>query len=395
VADYRLSNDNLLKKRPYGRGVAPLMFLGLLILLGIAVVILQPDLAARLSRMLTGTNPHVNPSDQADTEFANIYTRYGMKPLGSSNVSNEKVHAGLAILRNEPCDRHGVFQVSQGLESAGNMRDAASFLQGFGKACPDANGEIYHSAELYYLIGNYDAAIEQANLVARLQPDSVNVFYLRARAFQGAKHYEAALEDYATSLRLAPDPKRITAEAFMRMAASYEALNRYCEAMMPIQIYMALGGEARSTPALRDSLAELSRKGACAETFARGDTIIPRPPSGVISAKAMVNGVEGTFIIDTGASFVTLSRAFALKVKVTPIGTNPVNLQTANGAVSSLLATATSIQLGAVSANVVPLVVVEKTGPDGIDGLLGMSFLSRFDIAITDKHIQLKAKERK
>jgi predicted aspartyl protease len=37
-------------------------------------------------------------------------------------------------------------------------------------------------------------------------------------------------------------------------------------------------------------------------------------------------------------------------------------------------------------------VVVEKLGPDGTDGLLGMSFLSRFDITITDKQIRLTAK---
>jgi aspartyl protease family protein len=69
-----------------------------------------------------------------------------------------------------------------------------------------------------------------------------------------------------------------------------------------------------------------------------------------------------------------------------------VDLQTANGAVSSPLATAISIRLGGVSANTVPLVVVEKLGPDGTDGLLGMSFLSRFDITITDKQIRLTAK---
>ncbi|HEY3846685.1 MAG TPA: aspartyl protease family protein [Acetobacteraceae bacterium] len=392
MADHRLNNDRLVKERPHGRSVAPLVFLGLLLSCGIAVVILQFNLITQLSRVITGTTPHIAPQDQADTEFTNVYTRYGIKPLDASRASNQKVHAGLLILRNEPCDKHGIFQVSQGLETVGGMRDAARVLQGFGTACPDANGEIYHSAELYYLVGDYDAAIEQANVVAHLQPDYANVFYLRARALQGARRYDTALEDYATTLRLAPDLKRVNAEVFMRMSASYEALGHYCEAMMPVQMYMAVGGEARNTSGLRNTLADLSRKGACAATFARGDTVIPQLPSGVISVKAVVNGVEGNFIIDTGASFVTLSRAFAVKVKATPIGTNAVNLQTANGAVSSPLATATSIRVGGVSADAVPLVVVEKLGPDGVDGLLGMSFLSRFDIAMRGRQIELKAK---
>jgi aspartyl protease family protein len=50
------------------------------------------------------------------------------------------------------------------------------------------------------------------------------------------------------------------------------------------------------------------------------------------------------------------------------------------------------IRLGGVSANTVPLVVVENPGPDRTDGLLGMSFLSRFDITITDGQIRLRAK---
>jgi tetratricopeptide (TPR) repeat protein len=261
VADYRLSNDRLLKERPHRRSMAPVVFLGLL-LLGAAAVILPPDRVMRLSQMLTGVSPRVSPQDLADTEFASIYARYGVKPLAASIVVNNRVHAALSSLRNEPCDKHGIFQASVALENAGGIRDAAHLLQGFGSVCPDAEGEIYHSAELYYLVGDYGAAIEQANLVVRLQPDSANIFYLRARAWQGAKRYDAALEDYATLLRLAPDLKQVTAEAFMRMSASYEAVNRYCEAMMPIQVYMSLGGEARNTPALRDRLAELSSKGA-------------------------------------------------------------------------------------------------------------------------------------
>lgn len=62
--------------------------------------------------------------------------------------------------------------------------------------------------------------------------------------------------------------------------------------------------------------------------------------------KAVINGIESTFIIDSGARFVTLSPAFALNVKATPLGTNPVDLQMANGAVSTALATGTSIRLG-------------------------------------------------
>jgi clan AA aspartic protease (TIGR02281 family) len=392
VNEYRLRNDRLAQERRRNRSVVPLIFAGLLVLAGIAVVIVRPEVIPLLSRFVTGPRSASAPRDQDDTQFTSLYARYDIRPLAAAIVANDKVNTGLTRLLQEPCARHAIFEASVGLENAGGMREAARLLRGFSAACPDSEGELYRSAELYYLAGDQDAAIEQANAFVRLRPDSTNIFYLRGRAFQAEKRYEEALADYATAVRLAPDLKLVVAEVFMRMSATYEALDRNCEAMMPIQLYIAAGGDARSTPALRNRLGELSRKGGCAATFARGTTIIPRPLSGVIHARAAINGVEGNFIVDTGASFVTLSRAFAEKVKATPIATGAIKLQTANGAVSSPLATAATIVLGSVSASTVPLVVVEKPAGDGVDGLLGMSFLSRFDLIMTSKQIELRAK---
>ena len=124
--------------------MAPLGFFGLLLLFGVAVAILQPDLVVRLSQVLTGTRPQISPQGQADTEFANLYTRYGIKPLAASIVSNAKVHTALASLRNEPCDKHEIFQASVGLENAGGVRDAARLLQGFEIACIDQEVGITH-----------------------------------------------------------------------------------------------------------------------------------------------------------------------------------------------------------------------------------------------------------
>jgi clan AA aspartic protease (TIGR02281 family) len=100
----------------------------------------------------------------------------------------------------------------------------------------------------------------------------------------------------------------------------------------------------------------------------------------VITTTAEVNGIKGRFIVDTGASFVSLTPDFAKKVKVTPVRAGPLAMRTANGMVTTTLAAAASIRLGGVSASTVPLVVIDKPLGNGIDGLLGMPFLSRFEI---------------
>jgi clan AA aspartic protease (TIGR02281 family) len=119
---------------------------------------------------------------------------------------------------------------------------------------------------------------------------------------------------------------------------------------------------------------------------------IPRRSNGVSTTKVEINGVEGTFIVDTGASFVTLSRGFAGRAKPRALTTDSVEMQTANGATSATLASLDSVKLAGLSASAVPAIVASGSLGDDVDGLLGMSFLSRFTVVIQDREIQLKAK---
>jgi clan AA aspartic protease (TIGR02281 family) len=373
----------------------PLLALGLIFVMAAgAIVVTQPQLLRTVSRVMTSAQLETAGADvnAPDTTFASLYQRYGIAALNSSIARNDQVHAALTALQKEPCDKHDIYQASVSLEHANALRDAARMLKGYATACPDADGELYHSAELYYLVGDYDAAITQADSLAHLRPDNADLFYLRARAFQSTKRYQDALEDYATTIRLHADLRQVTSEVFMRMSASYAALEHDCEAMIPVEMYVALDPDKRATPSLRDMLGGLSKKGACGASFAQGEAKIPRPHTGVITTTAAVNGVRGRFIVDTGASFVTLTPSFAERAKVVATRSGSLAMHTANGVVITTLATATIIQVDGVSASPVPLVMNEKPLGNGIDGLLGMSFLSRFDITLTANEMRLSAK---
>lgn len=154
----------------------------------------------------------------------------------------------------------------------------------------------------------------------------------------------------------------------------------------------SLDSENRSTPQLRRRIAALAAKGNCEQVYAKGIARIPRRSNGVATTRAAINGVEGTFIVDTGASFLTLARDFAGRAKPRMFKTGYVEMQTANGTTSATLATVDSVKLDGLSASGVPAVITGGSLGDGIDGLLGMSFLSRFTFAIQDHEIELKAK---
>lgn len=66
-----------------------------------------------------------------------------------------------------------------------------------------------------------------------------------------------------------------------------------------------------------------------------------------------------------------------------------VHLRTANGIVEGKRGRAQTIQLRSLLAKDVPIVVQAEAYGAGIDGLLGMSFLSRFNINIDAKTVRI------
>ena len=94
-------------------------------------------------------------------------------------------------------------------------------------------------------------------------------------------------------------------------------------------------------------------------------------------------------ILDTGATFVTITSRFAVKAKVTTDSGNQVMMKTVGGKVY-----ANSISAGkAVAFGVTTAVMQDDSDPfgKGVDGLLGMSFLSRFNIRLSPTEVAMTA----
>jgi tetratricopeptide (TPR) repeat protein len=193
--------------------------------------------------------------DKADEMFAALYKKYGMPPLGASLAAAPNVNSLLASLQKEPCDKQAIFQAGRALENMKAIRASAEMLNGFADACPEGNGDRYRASELYYQLGDYDMAVKLSTEVINRQPDAQNAYFVRARSEQGLKQYASAIEDYATLIRLLPDTKSIVSEVFTRMSDSYEKPDRPCEAIGPLQTYIALDNEKRSTPPLLKRIA--------------------------------------------------------------------------------------------------------------------------------------------
>ena len=127
-----------------------------------------------------------------------------------------------------------------------------------------------------------------------------------------------------------------------------------------------------SNPALDLALPQI---GLPAQRITGDETRVPLAPDGHYWIEALVNGEPRRFLVDTGATLTAVSQELAGTSGIEPApGRMPVQLRTANGAMTARLATIGKFAFGNIVARDLDAVIVP--GMDGIN-VLGMNFLSR------------------
>lgn len=189
--------------------------------------------------------------------------------------------------------------------------------------------------------------------------------------FQGG-HYRWALEKFVEATDQAPrDWQR-----WWYLAESYRMLG---DAPGAAHIYRQILQLAPQTPfavSARQALEVMGEPGTSTVQV----PIQRRGGSAVVSAR--VNGeAVGALILDTGASYTSLSTAVATRLGISSSGNATVRLATASGVIQAPLALLDEVDIGGAVARHVPVVIHDLPGvPSNVVGLLGMSFLERFRV---------------
>jgi aspartyl protease family protein len=119
----------------------------------------------------------------------------------------------------------------------------------------------------------------------------------------------------------------------------------------------------------------LPRIGLPAQRIDGDETRVPMAADGHFWIEALVNGEPRRFLVDTGATLTAISEDLAAQSGIEPApGRMPVQLRTANGAMTARVATIGEFGFGNIVARDLDAVIVP--GLEGID-VLGMNFLSR------------------
>jgi clan AA aspartic protease (TIGR02281 family) len=337
--------------------------------------------------------------ENPDEVFAEVYQRLGIG-LPVRIARDPYVWLRLEELKREPCDQTSVNDLALFLEKLGRRREAAEGLYNFVRHCGAPHSALHKSVDMLLKLTDHAKAVEVADEFVRRAPANHDAHYLRAVALQGTGDFRRALVDYANAVELVgTDRRKIGARVFLGMAEAYAALGRFCEAVTPVLTWVALDPVNRDTSRSQKLVADYEARGNCAAGKQAARERYPlRGQKHVVTVKAEVNGARGVFILDTGASYVTVKSTFAARAKVPQADAQEITIATANGLAKGKLAKADKVRLGSLEAANVPVVVQATDASSygaGVDGLLGMSFLSRFDLQMAGGFIEVRTRRPK
>lgn len=281
-------------------------------------------------------------------------------------------------LAAEPCDRKLSLKLTQDLLEAEVPREVIGVVDAFVTKCGAHERLQWDKYVAQKRLSEYGPAVETVTALMALNPTDHDYPWWRGELNELQGKLDDAIADYRLALSLLP---RMNSVPLMLVDTLLKA-GRPCEGLEPLNLYVFFHPDARESAAVLTRQAKLT-EAKCEVAPAKGRAVFSAP-AGATSFKAQVklnDKVTGTFVVDTGATSVALSRAIADKLALTaPRGTAFV--RTAAGIRKVQLTTLDVVQTQGAVARQVEAVIAEEL-PE--DGLLGLSFLSRFEVRLDPK----------
>lgn len=296
--------------------------------------------------------------------------------------STSKIRELEWYLKEEPCDRRRILEFQNELFKEGHYRRLLKESDRFLTNCGDYPRLLWSVYESHKALSEFDKAIEVATQLIDADPYDKDYRAWRGLVYEQVGEWEKAAMDYQQTIQLVPNMGNIP----FNLATIYEKLGRPCEGLFPIEQFLYYYPDERQTSKIKVRINQLTQQGKCNALSGRGSAVIPlQGGGGAILSEVRVNQkATGMFLIDTGASYVTLSTEFARKSGISSDDGRKILVQTAGGPQEGVLTTVNWVELKGLKAPRVDIVVLESL-PKHIDGLLGLSFLTKYDFRMDSK----------
>jgi clan AA aspartic protease (TIGR02281 family) len=211
-----------------------------------------------------------------------------------------------------------------------------------------------------YERGDYAAAEQAFSEASARSPSDALLRYHRAAALTQLGRWEDAIAEYERVLKLRPTEE---------VAAATRAALRTLRPLV------------KHTPSSRG-------------TDGDGTTIrLERWQGGWVVPVLVNNSARARFLVDTGASITAISPELSDHLGIAP--SRPplvITLQTLGGETKASVVVIGALRVGDVEAKDVSAVVHEM--PDGLDGILGNTFLARYSVTVNAQQGLLTVRRR-
>jgi aspartyl protease family protein len=303
---------------------------------------------------------------------------------------SEKLAPLAGALEKEPCNRDKIVPFCDELIAEGEPRYCLKRADAFFKQCGEYLRLRWLTYESHKRLSEFDQAITEATMLVDAYPDDKDYRWWRGIAYEAKGDFAKAAEDYEQAVAIEP---RLTGIPF-NLAMAYQKLGRPCDGIFPLEQFTFHHPDVAQNA--RRRLTELYDDPHCQERAGTGRaTVHVGGGSRIVKSKVQVNGrASGEMLIDTGASTVVLSRAFADKLGLDYSRWPQQRAITAAGIGNVRSGHLDEVTLQGLTAHHVECAVSD--GLTGADGLLGLSFLSRFEMKMDPARglLELEQKRR-
>lgn len=300
-------------------------------------------------------------------------------PAGAVKKAGPPVMAGETLelstaLEKEPCDRQKIIQFCEALLRDGEPRYCLTRSEEFFTRCGDFWRLRWLTYEAHKRLSEWEPAIAEVTRLIAQFPDDKDYLTWRGLAYEEKADYQHAASDYEQAIAIEP---RLMAVPF-NLADAYRHLGRPCDGIFPLEqlAFYYPGRDAN----VRRRLRELYDDPSCSDRMGTGKATI-RFGSGArrVTSRVTINQSKPVdLIVDTGASTVALSVQLATRLGL-PFGQWPTQrAATAGGVRDVKIGYLDEVTVQGVSARHVECTVIDDLV--GTEGLLGLSFLARFEM---------------
>ena len=254
--------------------------------------------------------------------------------------------------------------------------------------------QMSQSERAIHFIRSYQHAKAAGNLMLmqsgiesalKLVPTSPEIHLTAANHYYNLGANKKSVESFKLAVYYAGGYQRISIDQLWLLSKALEKTQNNCEAL---GVLNHLQIRTRRQPEVDVAAKDILKSGKCELPFDEA-VVLQQSSNKKLSVSIVLNGMVGSFLLDTGASITTISSEFANKIGKKFSLNNSMPIQTANGVVLASTITVETLSFGSnLWKNQVVLVSQGDFG--SIDGLLGLDILSQYDILKDGKTWTLK-----